>query len=55
MLICILLGINEQPSFFEIIIIPLAFGFTPIFTALSVFLARRKNKTIGGKQIPDYP
>ena len=43
----ILLGIQD-PSFFEILIIILALGFTPIITALSVYLARRKNKTIGG-------
>ena len=49
-LTCMLLGISKEPSFFEIIIIPLAFGFTPIITALSVYLARRKNKTIGGAQ-----
>ncbi len=49
-LVIILLGINENPSFFEILIIPLAFGFTPIITALTVYLARQKNKTICNSQ-----
>ena len=48
LLLLILIGLRRFPSIYEFIVIVLAFAFTPTISALSVFLARRKNKTVEG-------
>jgi hypothetical protein len=46
----ILIKHHRLPSAYDIFIIFLAFGFTPIISIISVFFARRKNRTVKGTQ-----